>query len=125
MRTSASLRLLAMGLTVAGVSLLTACGGDAPAPTATAPTTPAAAPAPAAPEPAAPAATTAAADPHKIMTELGCAACHKTDAKLANKIMEGGSGVWGPVAMTPNKNNPAVTPEKVDIMVDWILAGAK
>ena len=39
MRTSASLRLLAMGLTVAGVSLLTACGGDAPAPTATAPTT--------------------------------------------------------------------------------------
>ena len=147
MRTSASLRLLAMGLTVAGVSLLTACGGDAPAPTATAPTTPAAAPAPAAPEPAAPAATTAAADPHKIMTELGCAACHKTDAKLvgpsyqdvakkyatqkdakaylANKIMEGGSGVWGPVAMTPNKNNPAVTPEKEDIMVDWILAGAK
>ena len=32
MRTPASFRLLAMGLTLAGVSLLTACGGDAPAP---------------------------------------------------------------------------------------------
>lgn len=149
MRTSASFRLLAMGLTLAGVSLLTACGGDAPAPSATAPTAPAPAAAPAAaPAPAAPAATTTAAnDPHKMMTELGCAACHKVDAKLvgpsyqdvakkyatqkdakaylAKKIMEGGSGVWGPVAMTPNKTNPAVTPEKVDIMVDWILAGAK
>lgn len=149
MRTSASFRLLAMGLTLAGVSLLTACGGDAPAPSATAPAAPAPAAAPAAaPAPAAPAATTTAAnDPHKMMTELGCAACHKVDAKLVGpsyqdvakkyagqkdakdklvtKVLEGGSGVWGPVAMAPNKANPLVTKEKVETMVEWILAGAK
>ena len=144
MRTPASFRLLAMGLTLAGVSLLTACGGDAPAP-APAPA-PTAAPA-AAPAPAAPAAAATAMDPKALMTSLGCVACHKTDAKLvgpsyqdvakkyatqkdaktylASKIMEGGSGVWGAVPMTPNKANPLVTKEKVDIMVDWILAGAK
>ena len=152
MRTS-SLRLLAMGLTLAGVSILSACGGDAPAPTA-APTTPApttsaptTTPAPTTPAPAAPAAAAADMDPKALMTSLGCVACHKTDAKLvgpsyqevakkyatqkdaqtylAGKIMEGGSGVWGAVPMTPNKANPLVTKEKVDIMVDWILKGAK
>lgn len=151
MRTSISWRLLSISLAIAGLSALTACGDKpAPAPTAAPAPAPAAAPAPTpAPAPAAeaPAAapTTAKADPHALMTSKGCVACHKVDAKLVGpsyqdvakkyagqkdakaylvkKVLEGGSGVWGPVAMTPNKGR--ITDEEVGIMVDWILAGAK
>lgn len=142
-----SFRLLTMSLAILGLSALTACG-DKPAP-APAPATPAAAPAPA-PAPAttpapAPAPTAAKADPKALMTSKGCVACHKVDAKLVGpsyqdvakkyagqkdakayltkKILEGGSGVWGSLPMTPNKGR--ISEEEVGVMVDWILGGAK
>lgn len=148
MRTSTSFRLLAMSLTIVSLSALTACGdkpAPAPAPTAAAPAPAAPSAAPAAPAAPAPAPTVAKADPHALMTSKGCVACHKVDAKLVEpsyqevakkyagqkdakayltkKILDGGSGVWGPVAMTPNKGR--ISDEEVGVMVDWILAGAK
>lgn len=70
----------------------------------------------------------------------GCTACHKVDAKLigpaykdvaakyakqadavdklADKVLKGGSGVWGPIPMTPNK----VTPDEAKTLVKWILS---
>jgi cytochrome c len=43
-------------------------------------------------------------------------------AKLAEKVVKGGSGVWGTVPMPPN---PAVTPDEAKKLVEWVLAGAK
>ena len=66
-----------------------------------------------------------AEDVAALMTKGGCMACHKDDAKvvgpaykdvaakyagadaakideLANKVVKGGSGVWGPIPMPPN-----------------------
>jgi cytochrome c len=40
-------------------------------------------------------------------------------AKLSQKIKAGGSGVWGPVPMTPH---PALTTLQIKQMVDWILS---
>lgn len=37
---------------------------------------------------------------------------------LANKIIQGGSGVWGQVAMTPH---PAISQEDAEAMVSYIL----
>lgn len=37
---------------------------------------------------------------------------------LADKIMKGGRGAWGVVAMPPN---PRVTPEEAAQLADWIL----
>jgi len=37
---------------------------------------------------------------------------------LAQKVMKGGGGVWGPMAMPPN----AVTPEEARKLVDWVLS---
>jgi cytochrome c len=70
-----------------------------------------------------------------------CLACHQVDkkvvgpaykevaakykgdkaapAKLADKVVKGGSGVWGPVAMPPN---PQVTPDEAKKLVAWILS---
>ncbi|MDR1228089.1 MAG: c-type cytochrome [Azoarcus sp.] len=70
----------------------------------------------------------------------GCTACHKVDAKLigpaykevaakyagqadavdklAGKVISGGSGVWGPIPMTPNK----VTPDEAKTLVKWVLS---
>lgn len=70
----------------------------------------------------------------------GCMACHKVDAKLvgpaykdvaakykgdksapaklAAKVVAGGSGVWGPVAMPANK----VTDEEAKKLVAWVLS---
>jgi cytochrome c len=45
-----------------------------------------------------------------------------TDANiemLSKKIIEGGSGVWGPVAMTPH---PTVSPEDAKEMVRYVLS---
>jgi cytochrome c len=39
-------------------------------------------------------------------------------AKLAEKVKKGGSGVWGPVPMPPN---PAVPDADLKKLVDWIL----
>ncbi|MDR1661316.1 MAG: c-type cytochrome [Azoarcus sp.] len=70
----------------------------------------------------------------------GCTACHKVDAKLigpaykevaakyagqtkavdtlVGKVINGGSGVWGPLPMTPNK----VTPDEAKTLVKWVLS---
>jgi cytochrome c len=75
-----------------------------------------------------------------MMKKDGCAACHAVDkkvigpsyqdvaakykgdkdaaAKLAKKVKDGGSGVWGPVPMPPNA---AVSEADIKSLVDWIL----
>ena len=72
-----------------------------------------------------------------LAKEKGCLACHKTDAKLigpsykdvankysvgdanklANKIKDGGKGVWGAIPMPPNK----VTEQEAKELATWIL----
>ena len=68
-----------------------------------------------------------------------CMTCHKIDGKLigpsykevaakyagqkdavgtlSKKVIEGGSGVWGPIPMTPN----AVSPDEAKQLVTWIM----
>ena len=41
------------------------------------------------------------------------------EAKLAEKVLKGGSGVWGPVPMPPNAT---VKPEETTKLVKWILS---
>ena len=75
-----------------------------------------------------------------LIKAKGCVACHAVDKKLvgpaykdvaakyagqndavatlAAKVIKGGSGVWGPVPMPPNK----VTDAEAKQMVEWILA---
>jgi len=70
----------------------------------------------------------------------GCTACHANDRKLvgpaykevakkykgnakaadmmAEKIVKGGSGVWGPIPMPPNK----VTADEAKKLAAWVLA---
>lgn len=38
--------------------------------------------------------------------------------RLAEKVVKGGAGAWGPVAMTAN---PRVTPEEAKRLVEWVL----
>ena len=77
-----------------------------------------------------------------LATKSGCMACHAIDkklvgpsyqdvakkykpadeAKLVDKVVKGGAGVWGTVPMPPNA---AVKPDDVKTLVKWILAGAK
>ena len=76
-----------------------------------------------------------------MMKKDGCAACHAVDrrivgpalvdvaakyrgdknaaAKLAKKVKEGGSGVWGPIMMPPNT---PVAMDDIDALVAWILS---
>lgn len=76
----------------------------------------------------------------KLIKEKGCTACHSNDkkivgpaykdvakkykgdagaaAKLAEKVVKGGSGVWGPVPMPPNK----VTDDEAKKMVAYVLS---
>ena len=69
----------------------------------------------------------------------GCTACHQVDKKvvgpsykdvakkytakdeamLAEKVIKGSKGVWGPVPMPPNA---AVTPDEANKLVKWILS---
>ncbi len=82
----------------------------------------------------------AAADAQALAQSKSCLACHAMDkklmgpafkdvakkyagvagaeAKLADKVMKGGGGVWGPIPMPPNK----VTAEEAKTLVQWILA---
>ena len=75
-----------------------------------------------------------------LIKAKGCVACHAVDKKLvgpaykdvaakyagqkeavatlAAKVIKGGSGVWGPVPMPPNK----VTDAEAKQLVEWILA---
>lgn len=41
------------------------------------------------------------------------------EAKLADKVIKGGSGVWGPVPMPPNAT---VKPDEAAKLVKWILS---
>lgn len=41
------------------------------------------------------------------------------EAKLAEKVVKGGSGVWGQVPMPPN---PQVSADEAKTLVKWILA---
>jgi cytochrome c len=38
---------------------------------------------------------------------------------LSERVIKGGSGVWGPMPMPPQTN---VTPEEADALVTWILS---
>ncbi len=71
----------------------------------------------------------------------GCLACHAVDkkivgpafkdvaqkyagqkdaeAKLAEKVVKGGSGVWGQIPMPPN---PKVSADEANKLVQWILS---
>ena len=77
----------------------------------------------------------------ELIGSSDCLTCHKIDEKLtgpsyrdvaakyepteanidmlAKKIIEGGAGVWGPVAMTPH---PSTSPEDAKEMVRYILS---
>ena len=74
-----------------------------------------------------------------LAQKKGCMACHQLQAKvvgpaykdvaakyakdkdavkkLAEKVIKGGSGVWGPVPMPAN----AVTPAEAETLVKWVL----
>lgn len=76
-----------------------------------------------------------------IVKKARCVACHTVDAKrvgpaykevaakykadkgaeakLAEKVVKGGSGVWGQVPMPPN---PQVSADEAKTLVKWILA---
>ena len=79
-----------------------------------------------------------------LMQKNGCVACHAVDkkivgpayqevaakykgdagaaAKLAGKVKNGGSGVWGPVPMPPH---PQVSDADIKTMITYILAMKK
>ena len=81
-----------------------------------------------------------------LATSKGCMACHSIDKKiigpsygqvagcyatkdakklaatklmLAKHVKEGGAGTWGPIPMPAN---PAVAPEDITKIVDWVMA---
>ncbi|MCX7891037.1 MAG: c-type cytochrome [Burkholderiales bacterium] len=76
----------------------------------------------------------------KLVGEAGCIACHKLDeafvgpsfkaiaaryrgdsgapARLAQKVRQGGAGVWGPTPMPPQN----LTDAELKPLVDWVLA---
>ncbi len=84
----------------------------------------------------------AAAADQALATSKGCMACHQVETKvvgpaykevaakykgdaaaedmLVNKVLEGGSGVWGQIPMTPNK--ATTSPEEARTLVKWILS---
>jgi cytochrome c len=84
--------------------------------------------------------TEAGVPPDRMPTKYGCTACHSIDHKivgpafkdvaakyrgqdveprLAEKVKNGGAGVWGPVPMTPN---PQVPDADRHAVVKWILS---
>ena len=97
---------------------------------------PPASPAPAATTPKGPSKT-----PEQMLAQYGCVACHQLDKKvigpsfkdvaakykgqpdaasrLAAKVKNGGSGVWGSVPMPPN---PQVPDADVHALVQWVLS---
>lgn len=76
----------------------------------------------------------------ELAKSKGCFTCHAVDkkvvgpafkdvaqkyagqpdaqAKLAEKVIKGGSGVWGKMPMPAN---PKVTPDEANKLVEWIL----
>lgn len=85
----------------------------------------------------------AAATVKPLLTKGGCLACHSVDKKvvgpafrdvaakykgdatavdrLAEKIVKGGAGAWGPVPMPPASG---ISPADAKILATWVLAGA-
>ncbi len=83
--------------------------------------------------------TAQAADEEALAKSKNCLACHaidkkvvgpsykdvakkytaKDEAMLAEKVIKGGKGVWGPVPMPAN---PSVTPDEANKLVKWILS---
>ncbi|MFO1317571.1 MAG: c-type cytochrome [Burkholderiales bacterium] len=81
-----------------------------------------------------------AQDSEKLLKDKGCTACHANDkkvigpaykdvakkykgdaaapGKLAEKVVKGGQGVWGPIPMPPNK----VSDDEAKKLVAYILA---
>jgi len=86
----------------------------------------------------------ALADPAAAAQKAGCMACHAMDkklvgpsfkdisakykgqgdavAKLSEKVRKGGSGVWGPIPMSPNGPDKINDADLKDV-VGWILKG--
>lgn len=82
--------------------------------------------------------TQAADDAEALAKSKNCLSCHAVDKKLvgpaykevakkytaadeamlAEKVIKGSKGVWGPVPMPPN---PSVTPDEANKLVKWIL----
>ncbi len=83
---------------------------------------------------------TASVKPEEMPAKYGCTACHAVDSKvigpafkevaakyrgkdveatLAEKVKNGGSGVWGQVPMPPN---PQVPDQDLQAVVKWILS---
>jgi len=85
--------------------------------------------------------TAQAQDAKALLQKYGCTACHAVDkkvlgpayndvadkykgdagaqAKLADKVKKGGSGVWGPVPMPPNA---AVPDADIKTMVAYVMS---
>jgi cytochrome c len=81
-----------------------------------------------------------AVNPARLAVEKNCMACHaldkkvvgpaykdvaakykgdaKAEAKLVKKVMEGGSGVWGPAVMPPNGT---LKDDEARLLVKWVL----
>ena len=81
-----------------------------------------------------------AATPEELAKSKNCMACHAigtklvgpaykdvaakykgqkdAEARLAQKVMKGGGGVWGPVPMPPN----AVSDAEAHTLVKWVLS---
>ena len=81
-------------------------------------------------------------DADKLASAKGCTACHALDKKLVGpsfkdvakkyngdkdaptalekKVIEGGSGIWGPIPMPPHKGR--LTDPEAKILVEWVLA---
>jgi cytochrome c len=84
--------------------------------------------------------TDSRSDPQALATKTGCMACHGvdkaivgpafkeiavkykgdpgTEAKLAEKVQKGGSGVWGSTPMPPN---PQLKREEIGRLIKWVL----
>ena len=84
----------------------------------------------------------AQADPEAAMAKAGCTACHTKDkklvgpafkdiaaknkgqadavARLSEKVRKGGSGVYGPVPMSPNPPDK-ISDADLTAAVEWIL----
>jgi cytochrome c len=81
-------------------------------------------------------------DADKIANSKGCMACHSLDKKLVGpsfkdvakkyggnaqaqaalekKVIDGGSGVWGPIPMPPHKGK--LSDPELKSLVQWVLA---
>lgn len=80
-----------------------------------------------------------------VVKKARCVACHAVDkkmvgpsyrevaakyngqadvaARLADKVRNGGSGVWGEIPMAPNDAGK-ISDENLHAAIEWILAGA-